>query len=144
MLVFDGFGSKRKYWNGKCAGCNRFNTSEAWCQTCDPQKLIQGWTSGIKDVDDCIKGFQLKTTNYEDVIEWIPFNRLNNIQGIGDKFLATWLDGRRYIKDKSSSKCKQSRTSSCVVVLKTLTRSQNLLDTLKEVRLYIFHIYIFI
>ncbi|RIB21036.1 hypothetical protein C2G38_2177710 [Gigaspora rosea] len=46
----------------------------AWYQICDPQKTIQGCTSGNKDVDDCIREFQLKATEYEDVIEWIPFN----------------------------------------------------------------------
>ena len=93
MLIYDEFYSKRNNWNGTCKNCNRYNTSSAWCQTCDPQKTTQGWTSGNKDVDDCIKEFQLKATNYKDVIEWIPFNKLENIQKLGDGFLATWLDG---------------------------------------------------
>ena len=80
MVVFNEFGSKRDEWNGACANCNRYNTSEAWCQTCDLQKTIQGWTSGNKDFDDCIKEFQLKAKSYENVIEWIPFNRLDNFQ----------------------------------------------------------------
>src|SRR5260364_118859 len=81
----------------KCENCNRYNTSEAWCQTCDPQKTTQGWTSGNKEIDNCIKEFQLKTTEYEDVLEWIPFNKLSNFQNIDDKFLATWLDGLRCV-----------------------------------------------
>ncbi|RIB25025.1 kinase-like domain-containing protein [Gigaspora rosea] len=78
-----------------------------WCQACDPQKTIQGWTSGSNEVDDCIKEFQLKAISFEEVIEWIPFNKLGNFQKI-------------------------SRTPSCVVKFKTLTSSPNLLDTLKE------------
>ncbi|RIB19776.1 hypothetical protein C2G38_2035789 [Gigaspora rosea] len=45
-----------------------------------PWKTTQGCTSGNKDIDDCIREFQLKATEDEDVIKWIPFNRLNNIQ----------------------------------------------------------------
>src|SRR5690242_9445850 len=87
MIIFDNFGHKRDKYYGKCSNCNQYNTSEAWCQTCDPQKAIQGWTSGNKDIDDCIKEFQLKATRYKDVIEWIPFKRLVNIQMIDDRFL---------------------------------------------------------
>ncbi|RIB09956.1 hypothetical protein C2G38_2207414 [Gigaspora rosea] len=58
----------------------------------------QGWTSENKNVDDCIKKFQLNGTNYEDIVEWIPFNRLNIIQKFDDGFLATWLDGVRDAK----------------------------------------------
>ncbi|RIB14460.1 hypothetical protein C2G38_2195135 [Gigaspora rosea] len=72
-------------------------TTEAWCRICDPQKTIQGCTSGNKDVDDCIRKFQLKATEYEDIIEWIPFNRLNNIQKVGEEFLVIWIDGIRTV-----------------------------------------------
>ena len=134
MLVFDEFYNKRDEDNGKCANCKRNNTSPGWCQTCDPQKITQGWTSGNKDIDDCIKEFQLKATKYEDVIEWIPFNRLDNIQNIGDRLLATWSDGIRCIrKDNYSDKCTQSRIPSYGVELKALNKSSNLIDVLNEV-----------
>ncbi|RIB23021.1 hypothetical protein C2G38_2033095 [Gigaspora rosea] len=125
MLVFD-FERYSSY--GKCSSCNRYNTSLAWCQSCDPQKTTQGWTSGNKDVDDCIKEFQLKARNYEEVIEWIPFNRLNNVQkigegGFGSVFSATWLDGKRTASNASGEYI-QSRTPSCIVALKTLPGSQ--------------------
>ncbi|RIB23032.1 kinase-like domain-containing protein [Gigaspora rosea] len=128
MLVFNEFGSKRNDKNGKCANCNRYNTSSAWCQTCDPQKTALGWTSGNKNIDDCIKELQLNATNYEDVIEWIPFNRLDNIQKIGEEFLAVWLDGvrlKQYIKEPT-----QSRNPSCKEKLKILHESKNLLEVL--------------
>src|SRR5260363_210218 len=113
LLVFDEFGFERKCYNGKCANCNRYNTSRAWCRTCDPQKTAQGWTSGNKNIDDCIKEFQLNATNYKDVIEWIPFNRLDNIQKVGEEFSATWLDGKRCVDgDGLKKEYKQSRKSS--------------------------------
>ena len=135
MLILDTFSSKRDKQKGKCMYCTWYNTSPAWCQTCDPQKTSQGWTSGNKNIDDCIKEFQLKSTEYENVIEWIPFNRLDNIQNNGDKLLATWLDGIRvalYVGGKK--KYTQSHTPSCIVDLKILSSSQNLTNLLIEVR----------
>jgi hypothetical protein len=138
MLVFDEFRSKRYSIYGKCANCKRYNTSPAWCQTCDPQKTTQGWTSGNKDIDECIKEFQLKATSYHSVIEWISFNSLANIQNIGDKVLATWFDGIRYLNSKyvnNKYEYTQSRIPSYKVELKILAQSQNLINLLKEVRL---------
>ncbi|RIB23637.1 hypothetical protein C2G38_2170629 [Gigaspora rosea] len=50
----------------KCAYCNKFNTNKSWCQTCDPDMTIRGWTSRDKKIDDYIKSFQLRTVAYED------------------------------------------------------------------------------
>ncbi|RIB30326.1 kinase-like domain-containing protein [Gigaspora rosea] len=135
VLVFDF--KKRDVMNGNCASCNRYNTSPAWCQLCDPQKTTQGWTSGNEDVDNCINEFQLKATNYQNVIEWIPFSRLDNVQKIGEGgfcsvFSTTWLDGKRILSVES--KIVQSRTPSCVVALKTLSGSQK--NFLREFKSY--------
>lgn len=90
MLVFDEFRAKRKHWHGTCVYCNRYNTSEAWRQTCDPLRMIEGWASGNKIIDNFIKKYQLEATENETMIEWIPFNRLDNIQTIGQEvFSAT-------------------------------------------------------
>ena len=75
MVVFDEFGSIRKSENRKYANCNWHNTSYA--------KTIQGWTSENKNIDNCIKKFQLKATQYENEIEWILFNRLKDFQQTG-------------------------------------------------------------
>src|SRR6185437_12393813 len=120
-LVFND--SKRSSRKGKCAHCNRYNTSPAWCQTCDPQRTTQGWTSGNKNIDDYIKEFQHKTTEYENVIEWIPFNRLDIIQKNGE-VLAIWLDGIRIIFG-CQSEYTQSRTQQCIITLKTLPNSHD-------------------
>ncbi|RIB30914.1 kinase-like domain-containing protein [Gigaspora rosea] len=139
MMVFE-FYYERNIQNGKCENCNRYNTSPAWCQTCDPQKIAQGWTSGNKQIDDYIKEFQFKTTKYEDIIEWIPFNKLNNIRIINkdafsSTFVATWLDGIRIISDEFAEYT-QTRTPSYTVDLKTLPSSKNLLDFLNEFKGY--------
>ena len=82
----------------------------------------QGWTSRNKNVNDCTKIFQFKTTPYKHVIKWIPFNRLDNVQIVGDRFSAIWLDGKRCVdEDGQNNECTQSRMPSYKVELKTLT-----------------------
>ncbi|RIB30306.1 kinase-like domain-containing protein [Gigaspora rosea] len=90
---------------------------------------------------------------YTDVIDWIPFNRLTNVQkigegGFGSVFSATWLDGKRIVSEKYSEVVQyvQSRTPSCIVALKTLPGSQENLREFKscmEIRLLcnIFEVY---
>ena len=62
------------------------------------------WTIRNKDIDDCMKMFQLRTLAYEDAIEWIPFNRLFDVKeigkgGFGSVYLATWLDGIQKVEE---------------------------------------------
>ncbi|RIB00539.1 hypothetical protein C2G38_2233933, partial [Gigaspora rosea] len=96
MIVIDFYSNKRKSINGNCKYCNRYNTSSVWCQLCDPRKHIFSFLrlllasekeknegGAYLNIDDCIKKFQLKATEFENVIEWIPFNRLENIKVIG-------------------------------------------------------------
>ncbi|RIB24073.1 hypothetical protein C2G38_737233 [Gigaspora rosea] len=85
MVIADKFnaireGSKGKY--GKCTYCGHNNTSPAWCQSCDPWKTIQGPKSGDERIDKLIKKYQIIATNYEVVIEWIPFNKLIDLHEI--------------------------------------------------------------
>ncbi|RIB03716.1 hypothetical protein C2G38_2224259 [Gigaspora rosea] len=56
---------------------------EAWYRICDPQKTTQGCTSGNKNIDDCIREFQLKAKKYEDKV--------------GEEFSAIWIDGIRTV-----------------------------------------------
>ena len=79
-----------------------------------------------------MKAFQLRTWRYEDVIEWIPFDRLSEIKkigkgGFGSVYSATWLDGIRKIKtiniDDDNYSYKRSREASSIVAIKTLSGS---------------------
>ncbi|RIB26661.1 kinase-like domain-containing protein [Gigaspora rosea] len=112
--------------------CNEDNTNEAWCLTCDPD-IETRWTSGIKDIDDCIKVFQLRTFAYEDVIEWIPFEKLYKIEiigvgGFGSIYKATWSVGIRTIEKinfgDDNYPYKRSREADSIVALKTLSSSK--------------------
>ncbi|RIB11885.1 kinase-like domain-containing protein, partial [Gigaspora rosea] len=89
-----------------------------------------------------VKTFQLRAMMYEDVIEWIPFDRLSEIKkigkgGFGSVYSATWLDGIRKvetIKDGDNDIYKRAREQSSTVALKTLAASsmENNNDYLKE------------
>ncbi|CAG8529826.1 1044_t:CDS:2 [Acaulospora morrowiae] len=137
MVIYDAIDFMRNREFGRCARCRRYNTSQTWCQSCDPKIMVaqKDWTSGNKDIDSCIREFQFESTEYEKVIEWIPFDRLKSVAIIGKGgfsavYSAIWMDGAR--KSKFGS---QSRSDSCVVALKTLPGSQtNSSDFLREFR----------
>src|SRR4051794_36464802 len=72
-----------------------------WCKHCIAKRFQQDfhkWTSGNKFVDKFIQESQLNATWNNDVLEWIPYNRLANVKYL-DKgefstvYRAIWLDG---------------------------------------------------
>ncbi|RIA99860.1 hypothetical protein C2G38_2237104, partial [Gigaspora rosea] len=79
-------------------------------------------------IDYCIKEFQLRTTRYENAIEWIPFDKLSITDKIGEGgfgcvYSATWSDGIRIIEKADDHYYVRSREPSSVVALKTLSDS---------------------
>src|ERR1700744_670478 len=87
---------------GVCPECNKPNTGLAWCNECDPGKFLkEGKTSGNPEIDNLIYDSQLKTIHYDKNLEWIPYDRFQDIKQIGEGgfaniFSATWLDGYAY------------------------------------------------
>ncbi|GBC02271.1 hypothetical protein RclHR1_04530013 [Rhizophagus clarus] len=73
---------------------------EAWCYPCN-SKYFQGefksWTSGNGIIDKFIQKTQIEALRYYEVVEWIPFDRFNDIQVFkgesGSILIATWIDG---------------------------------------------------
>ena len=65
-LQNDEYSKKRDEKYGECPTCNRYNTSWAWCQSCDPKLLTEGWTSGNETLDELFKSTQLKATSYNN------------------------------------------------------------------------------
>ncbi|RIA85129.1 kinase-like domain-containing protein [Glomus cerebriforme] len=106
---------KRNY--GLCSDCKRPNTSHGWCQNCNSkifQKDFDKWTSGNKYIDKFIQETQMKAKSKYEVIEWIPYNQIRNIEylakgGFSTIYTANWYD---YIS----------------VVLKSLNNSSNIND----------------
>src|SRR5215210_530106 len=109
----DKYSKERYEYHGECLTCDRYNTHQAWCQSCDPKLLTEGWTSGNETLDELIKSTQLKATryHYSNYLQWIPFNDLTNIEKIGEGGFATiskatWLNGEKSVNynNKRTSK----------------------------------------
>ena len=132
----------KKY--GLCKECSQPNTSvydiHGWCQSCNSKHFQQDfnkWTSGNKEIDEFIQKFQLNATRYEEVLEWIPYEKFRDIEylakgGFGTVHKAKWIDGRIEYWDIDQNKW--NRYGSMHIVLKCLNNSQNLTtDFLQEV-----------
>ncbi|RHZ83348.1 hypothetical protein Glove_97g71 [Diversispora epigaea] len=86
---------------GKCGKCLQNNIGRNWCHPCNAkqfQKEFDKWTSGDREIDKFIQQIQLSANKYQEIIEWIPFGRLENVTylakgGFATVYKATWLDG---------------------------------------------------
>ncbi|RHZ46353.1 hypothetical protein Glove_624g13 [Diversispora epigaea] len=89
-----------------CKECNHeftfTNVWGSWCKSCNSkhfQNDFDKWTSGNITVDKLIQDAQLNANSYYEVIEWIPYDRFEDIKeiakgGFGTIFKAKWIDGR--------------------------------------------------
>src|SRR5581483_6963007 len=93
---------KQRYINyGLCQGCKQPKTEDYWCQSCNSkcfQQNFKNWTSGNSDVDKLIQESQLNAKNNWGVLEWIEYDRFENIEyitkgGFGKVYKAIWKDG---------------------------------------------------
>jgi hypothetical protein len=79
--------------NGKCKLCDHI------CETKYFQHNFKNWTSGNNDIDKFIQNTQLLAhNNVSKPLEWIPYERFNNIKFIakdrfGKIYRASWIDG---------------------------------------------------
>ncbi|GET64075.1 kinase-like domain-containing protein [Rhizophagus irregularis DAOM 181602=DAOM 197198] len=125
---------------GLCPVCNQPKTSYHWCKICNSirfQNDFNKWTSGNEIVDKFIQNAQSKARNRQEVIEWIPYEKLSDIQyldkgGFSTIFKAIWLVGGI---EKWNNKIQQwERYAFTRVVLKSLNNSSNVnKDFLNEV-----------
>ena len=99
--------------------------------------LAQSWiSSGNDKLDEIIRNTQLEAKGFDSYhyLEWIPYDQLKVIEGIGEGGFATvykcyWLNGPRYIRYNKRYYCYYGN-----VALKKIKNSQNISDEfLKEV-----------
>src|ERR1043165_9459152 len=76
---------------GFCRECHRPNTGftngSTWCQPCNSKHFqddFDKWTSGNKEIDKFIQSFQLNATRMQEVLEWIPYDRITNIEFLAE------------------------------------------------------------
>ena len=136
--------------NGLCKECKQPNTGTTnygykWCQSCNGKRFqqnFQNWTSGNHDIDELIQRTQLNAKNQREILEWIEYDRFENIEylakgGFGTTYKATWKDG--FIKHWDSKNNQWERYKFDEVALKCLHNSQDItVEFLREVR-YLFY-----
>jgi hypothetical protein len=91
----------RNYEFGLCSKCTQANTFDDWCKECNAKNVQQNfdnWTSENKHIDEFIQKSQSNARSKFEFLEWIPYDRLRNIQflaqgGFSTIFEAIWLDG---------------------------------------------------
>ena len=129
--------------NGLCKECKQPRASGSWCQ-CKFQQNFKNWTSGNHEVDKFIQKVQLKAIHQLYVLEWIEYDRFENVEylakgGFGTIYKAIWKDG--FIESWDSENNKWIRSNAWFryyekfpVVLKCLNNSQDITsDFLREV-----------
>ena len=87
--------------HGLCKKCKQPKIDNNWCQSCTFkffQQNFKNWTSGNHDVDEFIQKAQLKAGSSYQIIEWIEYDRFENVEylakgGFGTTYKAIWKDG---------------------------------------------------
>ncbi|CAB4427270.1 unnamed protein product [Rhizophagus irregularis] len=100
-VIYIGDLEKRKQAYGICGECKEPGTGYYWCQSCNAKRFkdnFKNWTSGNKDIDEFIQQSQLNAVHYMKYLEWIPFEKFQNITyiaegGFGKIYSAEWPEG---------------------------------------------------
>ncbi|UZO27042.1 uncharacterized protein OCT59_019251 [Rhizophagus irregularis] len=129
--------------NGLCKECKQPKNYDHLYQ-CKLQQNFKNWASGNHEVDMFIQKTQLKAENHREILEWIEYDRFENIEyltkgGFGTIYKAIWKDG--YIKSWDSENNKWTRKKTYCrdyenfpVVLKCLYNSKEITsDFLREI-----------
>ena len=114
---------------GLCYKCKQPITTYGSCRICHFQRNFKNWTSGNDDVDKFIRKMQLKAKNSWEILEWIEYDRFENIEylaegGFGTVYKAIWIDGLIESWDFGNNRYK--RKGKTEVALKCLHNSQNI------------------
>jgi len=110
----------------KCEICNENRLATFYCEYCIRkylESIFPSWSSGNNDVDNLIKNYQMNSITPHMIIEWIPYENLENIEisakgGSSDIYSAIWKNGHYNEWDFLEKKIK--RVGPCKVILKYL------------------------
>ncbi|GBC28530.2 kinase-like domain-containing protein [Rhizophagus irregularis DAOM 181602=DAOM 197198] len=114
-----------------CENCNQKCLATLYCEYCVRNYLkynFSNWTSGNNVIDNLIKNCQMETITPTAIIEWIPYNNLENIKyltkgGFSEIYTAKWIDGR--YKEWNSKEQQLKRSKTITVILKELKNVEN-------------------
>src|ERR1044072_3243040 len=127
--VQDNEGTKRI-----CENCSQECLATLYCELCVRNYLkakFSNWTSGNDDIDNLIKKCQMETLEPEKVIEWIPYDNLQNIKyltegGCSEIYTAEWINGRYFEWDSRKQQLmREHEFRRQLVILKRLKNAGN-------------------
>ena len=117
-----------------CENCSQECLATLYCELCVRNYLkvnFKNWTSGNDDIDNLIKKCQMETLLPEGVIEWIPYDKLQDIKyltegGCSKIYTAEWINGRYFEwNSKKQQLTRQFESGIQYVVLKRLENVEN-------------------
>ncbi|RHZ46841.1 hypothetical protein Glove_606g176 [Diversispora epigaea] len=125
---------------GKCIECNQDNTGRNWCNSCNAKRFqneFDKWTSGDSEIDKFILHIQLNANKHQGILEWIPFDRLDDVTyvakgGFSIVYKAKWIDG--HILSWNYETKNWNRSLNQVVCLKSLDKSTDKNEFLQEIK----------
>ena len=109
-----------------CENCNQKCLATLYCEYCVQIYLkakFSTWTSGNNEIDNLIQQCQMETLAPDRIVEWIPYNNLQNIEyltkgGCSEIYIADWNDGYYVEWDSKDQQLKRYGTKK--VILKKL------------------------
>ena len=85
-----------------CENCQEECLAMTYCENCIRNYLkakFSNWTSENDDIDKLIQNCQMEAISPDKIVEWIPYNNLQNIKyltegGCSEIYTADWIDGQ--------------------------------------------------
>jgi hypothetical protein len=110
-----------------CESCNKECLATLYCEYCVRNYLkvkFSNWTSGNNNIDILIKKCQMEAFAPFKIIEWIPYEKLQNIKfltkgGYSEIYKAVWINGVYNEWNTKKQKLKRFGRQK-VIILKTL------------------------
>jgi hypothetical protein len=120
-----------------CDECKQPNTGNDWCQSCNAKRFklnFKNWSSGNNVIDEFIQKAQLEAKHYREVLEWIEYDRFEDVKyltkgGLGTTYKAIWKDSNICSWDSKKNKWQRSNFNLSKVALKSI---HNLRDITTE------------
>jgi hypothetical protein len=114
-----------------CEYCNQECLAISYCEYCIQNYLkakFSIWTSGNNDIDNLIQKCQTETFVPDKIIEWIPYNNLQNIEyltkgGFSKIYTAIWINGKYEEWDSENQQLQRLGVHN--VILKELENIEN-------------------
>ncbi|GBC00366.1 hypothetical protein RclHR1_03830005 [Rhizophagus clarus] len=114
-----------------CEKCKNECLATLYCEHCIRNYLratFSEWASENNDIDDLIKKCQLESISPSKIIEWIPYNNLENVKyltkgGFSEIYSANWIHG--HYNEWNSEKQQLERYGNEKIIVKKLENVKN-------------------